>query len=57
MLRQDAGRCVVTTFLLALSFTTTWWGLGLLMGRVAAEGLANHPAVTLLRRHGGRYAR
>ncbi|MEV8353142.1 hypothetical protein ACFVTT_23510 [Streptomyces niveus] len=46
----------MTTFLIALSATGTWWGLGLLVVRVAAEGHA-HPAVTLLRRHGGRHAR
>ena len=46
----------MTTILLALSFTAVWWGLGLLMGRVAAEG-PNHPFIALPRRHGGRHAR
>lgn len=42
----------MTPFLLALSFTATWWGLGLLMGRVAAEGPTS-PIVDLLRRGRG----
>ncbi|MFE5662424.1 hypothetical protein ACFQ7W_00640 [Streptomyces niveus] len=42
----------MTTFLLALSFTALWWGLGLLVTRVAMEGHAS-PVVDLLRRRRG----
>lgn len=46
---------MTTTFLVLSSFFT-WVGLGLLVGRFAAEGL-DHPIIQFFRRHGGRHAR
>lgn len=48
----------MTTFLIALSATALWWGLGAaLMVAVADDREPFSYLVTLLRRHGGRHAR